>query len=139
MPASIRDQARVTHEFGYWSLYIRATVEECANRQKIYSISIYGLTTAPVVAAALQDNVATLVLSKSKRIFVKAQTISVEGCGATSMAASMQLLAQYLALISQVSTSLIPVFMYQYGQVTHGLMATHLCSMQKYSCKRKFS
>ena len=80
MPATYVTEAELRSNLGIGSLYTSATVEEvCQTAQDLLNQYLW-FNDAPVVAAGLQDNVATLVLA-NPGIFVKGQTISVEGCG----------------------------------------------------------
>jgi len=80
VPATFVTKAELRANLGIGSLYSDATVEEvCQTAEDIIKQYVW-YNDAPIVAAGLQDNVATLVLA-NPGIFVKGQTISVEGCG----------------------------------------------------------
>ena len=80
MPAVLVTQQELRTNLGIGTLYSDATVEECCQSAEDLLNQYLWFNDAPVVAAGLQDNVATLVLA-NPGIFVKGQTISVEGCG----------------------------------------------------------
>jgi len=80
MAATYVTKAELRTNLGIGTLYTDAVVEEvCQSAQDLLNQYLW-FNDAPVVAAGLQDNVATLVLA-NPGIFVKGQTISVEGCG----------------------------------------------------------
>ena len=80
MPASFVTKQELRTNLGIGSLYTDAVVEEvCQTAEDLLNQYLW-YNDAPVVAAGLQDNVATLVLA-NPGIFVTGQTISVEGCG----------------------------------------------------------
>ena len=80
MAATYVTKAELRTNLGIGTLYSDATVEEvCQTAQDLLNQYLW-FNDAPIVAAGLQDNVATLVLA-NPGIFVKGQTISVEGCG----------------------------------------------------------
>ncbi len=80
MPASFVTVAELRANLGIGSLYSDATVEEVCQTSEDLLKQYLWYNDAPVVAAGLENNVATLVLA-NPGIFVKGQTISVEGCG----------------------------------------------------------
>ena len=80
MAATYVTKAELRTNLGIGTLYSDATVEEvCQTAQDLLNQYLW-FNDAPIVAAGLQDNIATLVLA-NPGIFVKGQTISVEGCG----------------------------------------------------------
>jgi hypothetical protein len=80
MAATYVTKAELRTNLGIGTLYTDAVVEEvCQSAQDLLNQYLW-FNDAPVVAAGLQDNVATLVLA-NPGIFVKGQTIAVEGCG----------------------------------------------------------
>jgi hypothetical protein len=82
MPATYVTEAELRSNLGIGSLYTSATVEEvCQTAQDLLNQYLW-FNDAPVVAAGLQDNVATLVLA-NPGIFVKGQSVAIEGCGST--------------------------------------------------------
>ena len=82
MAATYVTEAELRSNLGIGSLYSSATVEEvCQTAQDLLNQYLW-FNDAPVVAAGLQSNVATLVLA-NPGIYVKGQTISIEGCGST--------------------------------------------------------
>jgi hypothetical protein len=82
MPATYVTEAELRSNLGIGSLYSSATVEEvCQTAQDLLNQYLW-FNDAPVVAAGLQNNVATLVLA-NPGIFVKGQSVAIEGCGST--------------------------------------------------------
>jgi hypothetical protein len=82
MAATYVTESELRSNLGIGSLYTSATVEEvCQTAQDLLNQYLW-FNDAPVVAAGLQSNVATLVLA-NPGIYVKGQTISIEGCGST--------------------------------------------------------
>lgn len=80
MAATYVTKAELRTNLGIGSLYTDAVVEEvCQTAQDLLNQYLW-FNDAPVVAAGLQNNVASLVLA-NPGIFVVGQTISVEGCG----------------------------------------------------------
>ena len=80
MPATYVTEAELRSNLGIGSLYSSATVEEvCQTAQDLLNQYLW-FNDAPVVAAGLQNNVATLVLA-NPGIFVKGQSVAIEGCG----------------------------------------------------------
>ena len=80
MAATYVTKAELRSNLGIGSLYSDATVEEvCQTAQDLLNEYLW-FNSAPVVAAGLQNNVATLVLA-NPGIFVTGQTVSIEGCG----------------------------------------------------------
>jgi len=80
MPATYVTEAELRSNLGIGSLYTSATVEEvCQTAQDLLNQYLW-FNDAPVVAAGLQNNVATLVLA-NPGIFVKGQSVAIEGCG----------------------------------------------------------
>ena len=113
MAATYVTTAELRANLGIGSLYSDATVEECCQSSEDLLNQYLWFNTAPVVATSLQDNVATLMLA-NPNAFVATQSIVVSGCGATFNGTHT-----ITGTIPPTSgtTSLIPVFMYQYGQV----------------------
>jgi hypothetical protein len=113
MAATYVTVAELRANLGIGSLYSDSTVEECAQSAEDLLNQYLWFNTAPVVGTALQDNVATLMLA-NPNAFVATQSIVVSGCGATFNGTHT-----ITGTIPPTSgtTSLIPVFMYNYGQV----------------------
>ena len=113
MAATYVTVAELRSNLGIGSLYSDATVEECAQSAEDLLNQYLWFNTAPVVGTALQDNVATLMLA-NPNAFAATQSIVVTGCGATFNGTHT-----ITGTIPPTSgtTSLIPVFMYNYGQV----------------------
>jgi hypothetical protein len=80
MPASFVTVAELRANLGIGSLYSDATVEEVCQTAEDLLKQYLWYNDAPVVAAGLQNNVATLVLA-NPGLFVKGQTVSIDGCG----------------------------------------------------------
>ena len=112
MPASYVTEAELRSNLGIGTLYTSATVEECCQSAEDLVNQYLWFNTAPVVGTALQDNVATLMLA-NPNAFVATQSITVSGCGATFNGTYT---ITGTIPPSTGTTSLIPVFMYQYGQ-----------------------
>ena len=112
MPASYVTEAELRSNLGIGTLYTSATVEECCQSAEDLVNQYLWFNTAPVVGTALQDNVATLMLA-NPNAFVATQSIVVSGCGATFNGTHT---ITGTIPPSTGTTSLIPVFMYQYGQ-----------------------
>jgi len=107
--------AELRSNLGIGTLYTDATVEEvCQTAEDLINQYLW-FNTAPVVATSLQDNVATLMLA-NPNAFVATQSIVVSGCGATFNGTHT---ITGTIPPSTGTTSLIPVFMYQYGQVNY--------------------
>ena len=82
MPATYVTKAELRTNLGIGSLYSDAVIEEvCQTAQDLLNQYLW-FNDAPVVAAGLQNNVATLVLA-NPGIFVKGQSVAIEGCGST--------------------------------------------------------
>ena len=115
MPAVFVTQQELRTNLGIGTLYTDATVEEvCQTAEDLLNQYLW-FNTAPVVGTALQDNVATLMLA-NPNAFVATQSIVVSGCGATFNGTHT---ITGTIPPSTGTTSLIPVFMYQYGQVNY--------------------
>jgi len=115
MPASYVTVAELRANLGIGTLYSDATVEEvCQSSEDLLNQYLW-FNTAPVVGTALQDNVATIMLA-NPNAFAATQSILVSGCGATFNG-----IHTITGTIPPTSgtTSLIPVFMYNYGQVNY--------------------
>ena len=115
MAATYVTVAELRSNLGIGSLYSDATIEEvCQSSEDLLNQYLW-FNTAPVVATSLQDNVATLMLA-NPNAFVATQSIVVSGCGATFNGTHT-----ITGTIPPTSgtTSLIPVFMYNYGQVNY--------------------
>jgi hypothetical protein len=113
MPAVYVTTAELRSNLGIGTLYTDATVEEvCQTAEDLINQYLW-FNTAPVVATSLQDNVATLMLA-NPNAFAATQSIVVSGCGAVFNGTHT-----ITGTIPPTSgtTSLIPVFMYNYGQV----------------------
>jgi len=115
MPATYVNVAELRANLGIGSLYSDSTVEECAQSAEDLLNQYLWFNTAPVVGTALQDNVATLMLA-NPNAFVATQSIVISGCGATFNGTHT---ITGTIPPSTGTTSLIPVFMYQYGQVNY--------------------
>jgi hypothetical protein len=115
MAATYVTVAELRANLGIGSLYSDSTVEECAQSAEDLLNQYLWFNTAPVVGTALQDNVATLMLA-NPNAFVATQSIVVSGCGATFNGTHT---ITGTIPPSTGTTSLIPVFMYQYGQVNY--------------------
>ena len=115
MPAVFVTQQELRTNLGIGTLYADATVEEvCQTAEDLLNQYLW-FNTAPIVGTALQDNVATLMLA-NPNAFVATQSIVVSGCGATFNGTHT---ITGTIPPSTGTTSLIPVFMYQYGQVNY--------------------
>jgi hypothetical protein len=115
MAASYVTVAELRANLGIGSLYSDATIEEvCQSSEDLINQYLW-FNTAPVVATSLQDNVATLMLA-NPNAFAATQSIVVSGCGATFNGTHT-----ITGTVPPTSgtTSLIPVFMYNYGQVNY--------------------
>ena len=112
MAATYVTEAELRSNLGIGSLYTSATVEECCQSAEDLVNQYLWFNTAPVVGTALQDNVATLMLA-NPNAFVATQSITVSGCGGTFNGTYT---ITGTIPPSTGTTSLIPVFMYQYGQ-----------------------
>ena len=113
MAAVYVTQQELRTNLGIGTLYSDATVEEvCQTAEDLINQYLW-FNTAPVVGTSLQDNVATLMLA-NPNAFAATQSIVVSGCGATFNGTHT-----ITGTIPPTSgtTSLIPVFMYNYGQV----------------------
>jgi hypothetical protein len=113
MAATYVTTAELRSNLGIGTLYSDATIEEvCQTAEDLINQYLW-FNTAPVVGTALQDNVATLMLA-NPNAFAATQSIVVTNCGATFNGTHT-----ITGTIPPTSgtTSLIPVFMYNYGQV----------------------
>ena len=115
MAATYVTEAELRSNLGIGSLYTSPTVEECCQSAEDLLNQYLWFNTAPIVGTALQDNVATLMLA-NPNAFVATQSIVVSGCGATFNGTHT---ITGTIPPSTGTTSLIPVFMYQYGQVNY--------------------
>ena len=115
MAATYVTVAELRANLGIGSLYSDSTVEECAQSAEDLLNQYLWFNTAPVVATALQDNVATLMLA-NPNAFVAGQTIVVSACG--SVFNGSHTITGTIPPTTG-TTSLIPVFMYNYGQVNY--------------------
>ena len=115
MPATYVTVAELRSNLGIGTLYSDATVEECAQSAEDLINQYLWFNTAPVVATSLQDNVATLMLA-NPNAFVAGQSIVVSACGAVFN--GTHTITGTLPP-STGTTSLIPVFMYNYGQMNY--------------------
>ena len=80
MAATYVTKAELRTNLGIGTLYTDAVVEEvCQSAQDLLNQYLW-FNDAPVVAAGLQNNVATLVLA-NPGIFVTGQSVAIEGCG----------------------------------------------------------
>ena len=114
MPATYVTTAELRTNLGIGSLYSDATIEEVCQTSEDLINQYLWFNTAPVVGTALQDNVATIMLA-NPNAFAATQSIVVSGCGATFNGTHT-----ITGTIPPTSgtTSLIPVFMYNYGVAT---------------------
>jgi len=115
MPAAYVTTAELRSNIGIGTLYTDATVEEvCQTAEDLINQYLW-FNTAPVVGTALQDNVATLMLA-SPNAFTASQIVTVSACGSPFNGT-----VTITGTIPPTSgtTSLIPVFMYNYGQVNY--------------------
>jgi hypothetical protein len=80
MAATYVTVAELRSNLGIGSLYTDATLEEVCQTSEDLIKQYLWWNEAPVVAAGLQNNVATLVLA-NPGIFVKGQSVAIEGCG----------------------------------------------------------
>jgi hypothetical protein len=115
MAATYVTTAELRLNLGIQSLYSDATVEEVCQTSEDLINQYLWFNTAPVVATSLQDNVATLMLA-NPNAFVTGQSITVTACG-TPFNGTYTITGTIPP--STGTTSLIPVFMYQYGQVNY--------------------
>jgi hypothetical protein len=115
MAATYVTTAELRANLGIGSLYSDATVEEVCQTSEDLINQYLWFNTAPVVGTALQNNVATLMLA-SPNAFAAGQSIVVSACGITFNGTHT-----ITGTIPPTSgtTSLIPVFMYNYGQVNY--------------------
>jgi len=113
MAATYVTTAELRTNLGIGSLYSDATIEEVCQTSEDLINQYLWFNSAPVVATALQDNVATIMLA-NPNAFAATQSIVVSGCGGTFNGTHT-----ITGTIPPTSgtTSLIPVFMYNYGQV----------------------
>ena len=115
MPATYVTTAELRTNLGIGSLYSDATIEEVCQTSEDLINQYLWFNTAPVVGTALQDNVATLMLA-NPNAFAATQSIVVSGCGATFNGTHT---ITGTTPPTSGTTSLIPVFMYNYGQVNY--------------------
>jgi hypothetical protein len=115
MPAVYVTMQELRTNLGIGSLYTDAVVEECAQSAEDLLNQYLWFNTAPVVGTARSNNVNTLMLA-NPNAFVTGQTITVSGCG-SSFNGAVTITGTIPP--STGTTSLIPVFMYQYGQANY--------------------
>jgi hypothetical protein len=115
MAATYVTTAELRSNLGIGTLYSDATVEEVCQTSEDLINQYLWFNTAPIVGTALQDNVATLMLA-NPNAFVTGQSITVSACG-TPFNGTYTITGTIPP--STGTTSLIPVFMYQYGQVNY--------------------
>ncbi len=113
MAATYVTTAELRSNLGIGTLYSDATVEEVCQTSEDLINQYLWFNTAPVVGTALQDNIATLMLA-NPNAFAATQSIVVSGCGATFNGTYT---ITGTTPPTSGTTSLIPVFMYNYGQV----------------------
>jgi hypothetical protein len=113
MAATYVTTAELRTNLGIGSLYSDATIEEVCQTSEDLINQYLWFNTAPVVGTALQDNVATLMLA-NPNAFAAGQIVTVSACGSPFNGT-----VTITGTIPPTSgtTSLIPVFMYNYGQV----------------------
>ena len=115
MAAVYVTQQELRTNLGIGTLYSDSTVEECCQSAEDLLNQYLWFNTVPVVGTALQDNVATLMLA-NPNAFAATQSIVVSGCGATFNGTHT---ITGTTPPTSGTTSLIPVFMYNYGQVNY--------------------
>ena len=115
MAATYVTTAELRSNLGIGTLYSDATVEEVCQTSEDLINQYLWFNTAPVVGTALQDNVATLMLA-NPNAFAATQSIVVSGCGAIFNGTHT---ITGTTPPTSGTTSLIPVFMYNYGQVNY--------------------
>jgi len=113
MPATYVTTAELRTNLGIGSLYSDATIEEVCQTSEDLINQYLWFNTAPVVGTALQDNVATLMLA-NPNAFVAGQIVTVSACG-SPFNGTVTITGTIPPTTG--TTSLIPVFMYNYGQV----------------------
>ena len=113
MAAVYVTQQELRTNLGIGTLYSDSTVEEVCQTSEDLINQYLWFNTAPVVGTALQNNVATLMLA-NPNAFAATQSIVVSGCGATFNGTHT---ITGTTPPTSGTTSLIPVFMYNYGQV----------------------
>jgi len=115
MAATYVTTAELRANLGIGSLYSDATVEEvCQTAEDLINQYLW-FNTAPVVGTALQDNVATLMLA-NPNAFAAEQIVTVSACG-SPFNGTVTITGTIPPTTG--TTSLIPVFMYNYGQVNY--------------------
>lgn len=82
MPATYTTQAELRTSLGIGTLYSNATVEECCQTAEDLINSFLWFNTAPVVAAGLANNTATIVIA-NPGLFVTDQSVTIAAAGAT--------------------------------------------------------
>jgi len=115
MAATYVTVAELRSNLGIGTLYTDATLEEiCQTSEDLISEYLWH-NDASVVGTAVQDNVATLMLA-NPNAFVATQQITVTACG-TPFNGTHTITGTIPP--TSGTTSLIPVFMYNYGQVNY--------------------
>lgn len=82
MAATYVTEAELRASMGIGTLYSSALVEEVCQTAEDLLNKFLWFNSAPVVATALGNNIATLTVA-SPGIFVTGQTVTIAGCGAT--------------------------------------------------------
>jgi len=82
MPASYVTEAELRANLGIGDLYSSAIVEECCQSAQDLLNQFLWFDSAPVVGTALQNNVATVMIS-NPGIFTTGDSVTLSGCGAT--------------------------------------------------------
>ena len=82
MPATYVTEAELRANLGIENLYSSAIVEECCQTAQDILNQFLWFDSAPVVGAALQNNIATVMIS-NPAIFSTGQSVTLSGCGST--------------------------------------------------------
>jgi hypothetical protein len=115
MAADYVTVAELRANLGIGSLYSDATIEEiCQTSQDLINQYLW-FNTAPVVGTALQDGVATLMLA-NPNAFVATQIVTVSQCG-SPFNGTVTITGTIPP--STGTTSVIPLFMYNWGNVNY--------------------
>jgi hypothetical protein len=82
MPASYVTEAELRANLGIGDLYSSSIVEECCQSAQDLLNQFLWFDSAPVVGTALQNNVATVMIS-NPGIFTTGDSVTLSGCGST--------------------------------------------------------
>ena len=82
MPATYVTEQELRDNLGIQDLYPDSVIEECCQSAQDILNQFLWFDSAPVVGTALQNNVATVMISNSA-IFNTGQSVTLAGCGAT--------------------------------------------------------